>query len=221
MKTSTFFIGAVASLFAGSLCACMYSPIDDATGGAESAVEEVDPLEGAYEKQGGTEVHFVFKRGEENEDDSFFGEIDVNGTPQRASGKIVVTRDKLGTKFTLTPTGGAAKPKGDAGTKPSTSGSTDAGKEGGATADAGTAPDNRPAAQQAFSGTMHFLKIGKNNTILVRGDENGKTAHYKKVKTWCGTNGEEDCDPSVQNTGLDCGEGNFVCTSKNTCACGK
>jgi hypothetical protein len=221
MKTLTFVIGAAASLFAGSLCACMYTPIDDATGGAESAVEEVDPLEGAYEKQGGTEVHFVFKRGAENEDDTFFGEIDVNGSPARADGKIAVTRDKLGTKFTLTPSGGAAKPKGDSGTRPPST-STDAGKEGGAaTADAGPPPDNRTLAQQAFSGTMHFLKIGKNSTILVRGDENGKTAHYKKIKNWCGTGGDDDCDSSVQNTGLECGSKEAICTSKNTCACGK
>ncbi len=219
MKKLTFFLGAVGSLALGSLCACMYSPIDEATGGQESAIEEEDPLEGAYEKIGGTEVHFVFKRGDEDEDDTFFGEIDVNGTPQRAAGTIKVTRDKLGTKFTLTPEDMPTKKttSKDAGTKPA----TDGGSADGGAADAGPKEDTRPLAQQAFSGTQHFLKIGKNQTILVRGDENGKTAHYKKVKSWCGTQGDDDCDSSIQNTGLDCGSKQPICTTKNTCACGK
>jgi hypothetical protein len=62
---------------------------------------------------------------------------------------------------------------------------------------------------------MHFLKIGKNNTVLVRGDTNGKTAHYKKVKSWCGE--AADCDSDVQKTGLDCTT--FSCTAKSACAC--
>jgi len=216
MKTLTFVFGALGCLALGSLCACMYTPIEDATGGAESAIEEVDPLEGAYEKQGGTDLHFVFKRGVENEPDTFFGEIEVDGDPQRAEGKIVVTRDKLGTKFTLTPEGAAkAKTtKTDAGAKDSGAKAADGGNT-----DAGAAPDDRPLVQQAFSGTVHFLKIGKNNTILVRGDENGKTAHYKKIKSWCGTGGASDCDETVQNTGLECGESSPVCTTQSRCAC--
>jgi hypothetical protein len=55
----------------------------------------------------------------------------------------------------------------------------------------------------------------------VRGDENGKTAQYKKVKSWCGTGGDDDCDPSVQNTTLECGSNGLVCTTKHQCVCGE
>jgi hypothetical protein len=207
-----------AALAGGALLVACYPEASEGTDGYNltgTTVEKQDPLEGAYVKQGGRPVHFVFKRGETaDDDDTFLGDIeDDNDKVTRVSGKIVVSRDNLGTKFTLTPTSGA---------KPSTRPSTTAARDGGgapATGGDGGTPDqpedSRPLAEQAFSGTMHYLKIGKNKTILVRGDATGKTAHYRKVKTWCSE--DADCAPDVQNTGLDCDAP--TCTSKHTCAC--
>jgi hypothetical protein len=145
---------------------------------------------------------------------------------------VAVGRDNLGTMLTLTPDSATKNAAADSDPKPTTTadagkattgdgGSTTASSDGGAStggggADAGKPVDNRPLVLQAFSGTMHYLKIGKNNTILVRAEANGKTAQYKKVKSWCGE--DSDCKSDVQNTGLTCA--NVSCTSKNTCACG-
>src|SRR4029079_12899731 len=100
---------------------------------------------------------------------TFLGDIEVDGDAQRASGKIVVGRDNMGTTLTLTPEGAAKK-------------RTTGTKDGGAPDADAPKTDTRTLVDQAFSGTMHFLRIGKNQTVLVRGDTNGKTAHYKKVK---------------------------------------
>ena len=188
---------------------CMPQPDDgeDEVAGSSSHLEVVDPLDGAYIKQGGTPVFFVFKKAADAKSKStFFGEIDVDGTGtgQRASGTAVVAQDNLGTTMTLTEKGTSAREIPDAG-------DPDA-----APADL-QAADTRQLVDQAFSGTVHYLKIGKNDTILVRGDTNGKTAQYKKFKTWCAT--ADDCSPDVQSTGLDCSGSDLICTSKNACAC--
>jgi hypothetical protein len=214
MKSLGLMLGGMAMFAAGLLIACQPDNWgDDDTGSATANVEAVDPLEGAYIKQGGTQVNFIFKRGDStNDKDSFLGEIEVDGEMQRAQGTVVVGMDNLGTKLTLAADG---MPK-STNKKPTGTGTGDAGASA-AAADAGAAQptDNRPVAQQAFNGTMHFLRIGKNSTILVRGDANGKTAHYKKVKTWCAE--DSDCKSDVQNTGLDCSKP--TCTSKSTCSC--
>lgn len=177
---------------------------EDDVGAATNHVEAVDPIEGAYLKQGGTQVNFIFKRGDSrDEKDTFVGEIEVNGDMQRAEGVAKVGRDDLGTTLKLTADGMPRSARGDGGTH-------DAGLN-----DAGLPVDNRPIAQQAFNGTMHFLRIGKNDTMLIRGDTNGKTAHYKKVKTWCAM--DSDCQPDVQRTGLECAAP--VCTTRSSCAC--
>jgi hypothetical protein len=208
MKALGIALAAAAIATAGFVTACFGPPSgeeDEDTGNSSSNVESVDPLEGAYIKQGGTKVHFVFKKGDaDNTDNTFLGDIEVDGEAARASGKVTVGRDNLGTTLTLTPSG---SPK-----------TRDTGKTADSgTGDGGAPQDTRPLAQQAFSGKMHYLKIGKNETILVFNEANGKTAHYKKTKTWCGT--AKDCAKDVQNTGLDCA-GSETCTSKNTCACG-
>ena len=210
-----------AAAAAAALCAC-YTPNLDDTGSDEARVEAVDPLEGAYAKQGGTPLHFVFRRGEAAEEDVFFGEIEVGGETQRAAGTAQVGRDNLGTTLTLQPTAAPSKTKAkDAGTSADASGTTSNDDAGQTDAGGGQPTDTRPLAQQAFSGTVHFLKIGKNDTLLVRGDENGKTAQYKKLRNWCGTGGKADCTVDVQRTGLvDC-EDNLVCTATNKCACGR
>jgi hypothetical protein len=197
---------AVVSIASGLLVACYPDNWSEDTGSGVSNVEATDPLEGAYLKQGGTEVNFVFKRGEtKNEDDTFLGEIENDeGEHERASGTAVVGRDNLGTTLTLKMAGKVSKIRAG-----------DAGSAAAGDADAGAPVDTRPKAQQAFNGTMHFLKIGKNQTILVRGDANGKTAHYKKVKTWCRE--DSDCASDVQKTGLDCAEP--TCSTKGTCGC--
>jgi hypothetical protein len=178
---------------------------EDEVSGSASHLEVVDPLDGAYIKQGGTPVFFVFKKATDAKSkSSFFGEIDVDGQGQRASGTAVVAQDNLGTTLTLTEKGTSARDIPDAG-------DPDA-----APADL-QAADTRQLVDQAFSGTVHYLKIGKNDTILVRGDANGKTAQYKKFKTWCAT--ADDCSPDVQSTGLDCTGSDLICTSKNICAC--
>lgn len=214
-QTLRVVLGGIAAVTAGLLIACQPENWgDDDTGSATANVEAVDPLEGAYIKQGGTQVNFIFKRADSKDDkDTFLGEIEVDGEMQRAEGTVVVGMDNLGTKLTLAADG---MPK-STNKKPASATASDAGastKDGGAAAPPQPS-DNRPLAQQAFNGTMHFLRIGKNSTILIRGDANGKTAHYKKVKTWCAE--DSDCSPEVQNTGLDCAKP--TCTSKNTCAC--
>lgn len=205
---------------AATLFACQKPNLDEDLGSDTAHVEAVDPLEGAYAKQGGTPLHFVFRRGDAQEEDVFFGEIEIDGQAQRAEGTVVVGRDKLGTTLTLTPKGAAKTKKKDAGAPNADGPEADAdggASEGGAGAE--SPADTRPLAEQAFTGTVHFLKIGKNDTLLVRGDENGKTAQYKKLKTWCGINAEDDCRPSVQRTGLTCA--NVICTTSDKCACGE
>jgi hypothetical protein len=203
MRLTLLLLGSAVIVGMASAVGCLEAPSgDEDTGDSTAHIEEVDPLEGAYIKQGGTPLFFVFKKGETKSDNTFFGEIDVDGGAERASGKVMVGRDNLGTTMTLTQSGKVkSRTLGDAG--------PDA-----APADL-QAADTRALVDQAFSGTVHFLKIGKNQTILVRGDTNGKTAHYKKAKTWCGT--DDDCSSDVQNTGLDCSS--VMCTSKSTCAC--
>jgi hypothetical protein len=200
-------LGAAAlSLGAATATGCFANPedtSDDEFGDTESHVEVTDPLEGAYVKQGGTPVFFVFKKGDTAAKNTFFGEIDVDGGAGRASGKIAVGRDNLGTTMTLTQTGTKTKAAPSANDDPDAS-----------PLDLQQA-DTRSLVDQAFSGTVHFIKIGKNDTILVRGDTNGKTAQYKKVKTWCST--DDDCSSDVQNTGLDCS--NPTCSKKSTCVC--
>jgi hypothetical protein len=207
-------LGSLVLVFAALAgAACMPQPVDPDEGqfgGTASRIETVDALDGAYIKQGGTPVFFVFRRGKTKNDSTYFGEIDVDGgDAQRASGNIAVGRDGLGPLMTLTMTGsesGATTP-----TQPA-EGDPDA-----APADL-QAADTRSLVEQAFSGTVHFLKIGKNQTILVRGDTNGKTAQYTKVKTWC--RADDDCSPDVQNTGLSCGGSKKpTCTNDSTCAC--
>jgi hypothetical protein len=216
VKSLGLVLGGIVAVTAGLLVACQPDNWgDDETGSATANVEAVDPLEGAYIKQGGTQVNFIFKRGESDADkDTFLGEIEVDGEMQRAQGTVVVGMDNLGTKLTLAAEG---MPK-TTNKKPTSNTASDAGSST-TTGDAGAAQqqptDNRPIAQQAFNGTMHFLRIGKNSTILVRGDANGKTAHYKKVKTWCAE--DADCASDVQNTGLDCTKPK--CSSKSTCSC--
>jgi hypothetical protein len=201
MKTLGLILGGLALSVAGLLVAC--TPEEEDIESDEARVEAQDPLEGAYKKMGGTPVHFVFKRNEDGKNGTFFGEIEIEGEAQRAKGSVKLTRDNLGTKFTLTPEG--APTSSTSGSKP----------EDGGTTDGGAKVDPRPLAQQAFSGTMHYLKIGKNKTILVRGDANGKTAHYKKLKSWCVK--AVDCKSDVQATGLDCDDS--VGCSKNACIC--
>ena len=208
MKTLHWLVlGGIAALGLAAIGAgCMpQEEGEDEVSGSASHLETVDPLDGAYIKQGGTPVYFVFKKAADAKAKStFFGEIDVDGEAQRASGTVVVARDDLGTTMTLTKKGTSAREVPDAG-------------------DADAAPadlqatDTRELVDQAFSGTVHYLKIGKNDTILVRGDTNGKTAQYKKFKTWCAT--ADDCSPDVQSTGLDCTGSDVICTSRNVCAC--
>lgn len=197
-----FVSSAVAALAAASLVACFQDHWAEETGEGSARVETVDPLEGAYVKQGGTEVNFVFKRGD-GEPDSFLGEIaGEDGERDRAKGTVVVGRDDLGTKLTLKMTGSASRAPA-------------AGEAADTEIDASAPTDERPLAEQAFNGTMHFLRIGKNQTLLVRAEANGKTAQYKKVRSWCRK--DSDCSPGVQNTGLACGAPS--CSTKNTCTC--
>jgi hypothetical protein len=151
MKALGIALAAAAIATAGFVTACFGPPgeEDEDTGNSSSNVEAVDPLEGAYIKQGGTKVYFVFKKGDaDNTDDTFLGEIEVDGEAARASGKVTVGRDNLGTTLTLSPTGSAK--------------TRDTGKTADADAGDGGAPqDTRPLAQQAFSGKMHYLKIGR------------------------------------------------------------
>ena len=163
------------------LTACFAAPGEEEVDDGAQRVEIVDPLEGAYTSVGGTPLHFVFKRGDEGAGDTFLGEIEVDGQPQRAKGAVVLGRDGLGTTFTLKPAAAT------------------------------------PSAEELFSGTKHFLRIGKNQTVLVRGDVSGKTSHLRKVKSWC--SGDADCAPEVQRTGLSCEGAEPVCSRKSTCAC--
>jgi hypothetical protein len=188
--------------------ACMAHPVDadeGRFGGTASRIETVDALDGAYLKQGGTPVNFVFRRGKTKNDSTYFGDIEVDGgAPQRASGTIAVGRDNLGPLMTMTMTDSESAQPGAV--------------DPNATPAELQAADTRSLVEQAFSGTVHFLKIGKNQTILVRGDTNGKTAQYQKVRTWC--RADDDCSPDVQNTGLNCsGSKTPTCTSDSTCAC--
>jgi hypothetical protein len=183
------------------------------TGCMKEVEEEVDEpnqtsrdwIEGAYIKRGGTPVFFVFRRGDGNgEPDTFFGEIEQNDKMVRANGRFTVASDKLGTRLKLVLDG--------------VEGGDDQPRASGASKGSETSP---PLVQQAFSGTMHYLKIGQNETILVRGDTNGKTAHYKRVQSWCGTNGAKDCASRLQRTGLTCTDESVTCTAKHECACGR
>jgi hypothetical protein len=212
-------IGGVAtSLLAVAGCAWQsQEPVEDAT---EANVTSRDWIEGAYVKQGGTPLHFVFFRGAEGEqDDSYFGEIEKGGKAYRAAGKFDVGRDKFGTVIKLKledkDTSPTMKELADA--DKAAAGGTDAAPTKDATPDTCAAPSDNTLVEQAFSGSMHFLKIGQNDTILVRGDANCKTAHYKRVKSWCGKKGAKDCSASVQNTGLECQSRS--CTTKHECAC--
>jgi hypothetical protein len=207
MKTLRIALAVSAVAAAALITACFAAPAEDdeETGSGESHIEEADPLEGAYEKQGGTPLHFVFKAGQTKSDGTFVGQIEDNSKPVHANGAIKLGRDTLGTTFTLTPSTTTKK-------KASTEDAPDA-----SSVDGGAATDDRALVLQAFSGTMHYLKIGKNDTILVRGDTNGKTAQYKKIKSWCAT--ADDCDPDVQKTSLDCTGSSVTCTSKSACAC--
>ncbi|HVH44893.1 MAG TPA: hypothetical protein VM925_21215 [Labilithrix sp.] len=209
MKTLILTIAGGALTLTGMLAACAPPGLkEDLGGSAEQMVESNDPLEGAYVKSGGTPLRFIFKRGEStDDDDTFLGEIEVDGKSVRREGTIILGRDNLGTTMSLKP---------DAAKKSSTT------KRDGGVADAGArdggAPqeDTRALDEQAFSGTVHYLKIGKNSTLLVRGDANGKTAHYEKVKSWCSV--DEDCSPDVQNTRLECATPS--CSSNGACVCG-
>jgi hypothetical protein len=207
MKPIKLMLTVSAALAAAFITACFAAPDDsgdEEDGSGTSNIEASDPLEGAYIKQGGTPVHFIFKRDDSATGGTYLGEIEVNGKPQRASGTITAGRDSLGTTFTMVMEG-APKTR-DAG-KPATA----------ALPDAGPPQDSRSIVQQAFSGTVHYLKMGKNETILVRGDVNGKTAHYKKTSSWCAT--ADDCSPDVQKTSLDCSADSMTCTGKGVCAC--
>ena len=238
MSSIGYFVSGAALLAAGLLVACL--PGDD-SGSSDSDLtqEKQDALEGAYIKQVGTPVHFVFKRGEDGAADTFLGDIKPEDAKEaeKVTGKITVSRDNLGTTFTLKPSGGSdddddtsstttSTGKSDSGTAKTSSalsvdgGAGDSGAAhgpvGGTSGPVEDAPaDERSLAMQAFSGTMHYLKIGKNQTILVRGDTSGKTAQYKKVRSWCSE--DSDCDKKVQATGLTCAK--VRCSSKKSCAC--
>jgi hypothetical protein len=230
MKSLVLIVAACAAA-AFATFACQPAEPDLTASGEATATEAVDPLDGAYAKQGGTPLHFVFRRGDADEENTFFGEIVVGSQAQRAEGTAQVGRDKLGTTLRLQISGPitATKVEGseatvDAGNPaPAPVNDADAGasgSDGDASADSGAAAsgDTRSVAQQAFSGTVHFLKIGKHDTLLVRGDENGKTAQYKKLRNWCGSAAEADCAPSVQRTGLTCKS--VICTTTDKCECG-
>lgn len=203
--------------------ACFASPpveTDDEefTSGSEGNIDAPpDPLEGAYIKQGGTPLRFVFKRGETREEgDTFFGQITGDdGVTARASGKIVVGRDNLGTSFILTPksTTSAAR-DGGAAAAPEEEEETTA--DGGAAAD-DDSRDGTSLAEEAFSGKVYYLKIGQNNSILIRKNATGKTAHYKKARSWCATN--DDCSSQVQTVkDLTCSDDKRECSGQK-CVC--
>ena len=213
MNTRRYAIGAALATGVVAAVGC-YQEIDDLGqdySEMTSEVTERDWLEGAYVKQGGTKLNAVFRRNEESSTSgTYFGEIVVEGVPQRAEGTVKITRDNLGTVLVME-LGKTSTSTRDGGVRDSAAG--DAGPNDAGTG--ATAPST--LVKQAFSGRVHFLKIGKNDTILVRADATEKTAHYKKVGTWCAPDRDSDCAEVKQRTGLSCDE--RVCTAKQTCAC--
>lgn len=194
---------------------CSSAPPEDVYEDNASLTSEVtsrDWLEGAYHKQGGTALFAVFRRNDQADGGTasrgtYFGQIDVGGDPQRAEGTFTVSRDNLGTVITMDlQKGGGAAATADAGTRDAGSRPADAGSPAVGSAD---------LVSQAFDGRLHFLKIGKNDTILVRADATGKTGQYTKVGTWCAT--DADCAETKQRTDLTCTS--RECTTKNACEC--
>lgn len=224
-KNRVFGISVLASCVLGAavVTACFAPPEtstddDDLTSGENNQDAPPDPLEGAYIKQGGTKLQFVFRRGDTKEaGDTYFGQIEgEDGESARSAGKIVVGRDNLGTSFLLTPKASAASGT-DAGTRAEPEAETEADGDGGAP----KATAIERLANQAFSGKVYYLKIGKNNSILVRKDATGVTAHYKKARSWCEK--KEDCSAKVQRIpDLDsCSEENRTCSGiKCVCSTG-
>lgn len=215
--------GALLSLAAGTLVACYPDQWMDDSGQSTSNINaadeeeeaKVDQLEGAYLRQGvdkgAREINYVFKPSADGEDNSFFGEIQVGeiksgGEKARAHGNYQVGSDDLGTTLKLTL---KEEKKGSSASNDAKAGA------GAAVATTTTSAESKAMVESAFSGLMHYLKIGKKKTILVRSEETTKTSQFKRVDSWCAA--AADCKSDVQKTDLSCSTPK--CSTKHTCTC--
>jgi hypothetical protein len=195
------FAGSVVALTLplGLLLACAK---DAPPGDAEQNVEDRVTLEGAFEDSADPNLRLLVGR----------GKYVVIGGTARFSGTFTSGRGKNGAFITLsTPSSGAGASEADAGVRDS--GARDSGvPDSGAARDAGAGTS--PVASPLPAGSYDFLEVGKNRSLLLRG-EDGTQHSFKRVKSYCVQS--DDC--KIQGLKACSGSQDYVCGS-NACSCG-